>query len=433
MSERYVLAGLARAGAGWFGLVGRWANEGTIPAEFVKCVSPEELRARLGSGRPWSAIIVDAALPAVDRDLLDAAHRAGAAAIVVADSRVERDWSALGADATVSPRFDRTELIGALTRVARPVRRADDVATTHDTDADAPVAAGRLIAVTGGGGVGTSVLAMALARSLADDARYASAVLLADLALDADQAVLHDARDVVPGLPELVELHRSGEATTAALDSIVFAPDQRGYHLLLGLRRHRDWTGLRRRALEAAIDSLVRTYRFVVADTDADLEGEGTTGGADIEDRNALARVSVDRADVVVALGRPDLTGLHTMVRTVSGLVDFGIGAERILPVFNHAPRRPRDRAELSATLAGLVGRPAETMATPVYVTHRRRLEALLYDGLGPPAGMGDDIARACGALIDRIADTGGARGSAAEPELVAPGSLGSFADEGTL
>ena len=37
-------------------------------------------------------------------------------------------------------------------------------------------------------------------------------VVLADLALHADQAMLHDARDVIPGVLELVESHRSGDA-----------------------------------------------------------------------------------------------------------------------------------------------------------------------------------------------------------------------------
>ena len=51
-----------------------------------------------------------------------------------------------------------------------------------------------------------------------------------------------------------------------------------GYHLLLGLRRHRDWTAVRPHAFAAGLDGLRRAFRVVVADVDADLEGERTTG-----------------------------------------------------------------------------------------------------------------------------------------------------------
>ncbi|MST32488.1 hypothetical protein GHK86_07105, partial [Acidimicrobiaceae bacterium USS-CC1] len=74
-TERWVLLGLAPARAAWFGEVTRWSTSGALPAEFVKCLSAEEARARLGSGRPWSALVVDAAAPGFDRDLVDAAGR----------------------------------------------------------------------------------------------------------------------------------------------------------------------------------------------------------------------------------------------------------------------------------------------------------------------------------------------------------------------
>ncbi len=47
VTERYVLLGLAPARAAWFRSVGSWANSGALPAEFVKCLSAEEVAARL--------------------------------------------------------------------------------------------------------------------------------------------------------------------------------------------------------------------------------------------------------------------------------------------------------------------------------------------------------------------------------------------------
>ena len=60
------------------------------------------------------------------------------------------------------------------------------------------------------GGTGRSTVATALAQGLAGDPRNLDLVCLADLALHADQAMLHGATDVVPGVVELVEAHRTG-------------------------------------------------------------------------------------------------------------------------------------------------------------------------------------------------------------------------------
>ncbi|HEX7168895.1 MAG TPA: hypothetical protein VF230_18095, partial [Acidimicrobiales bacterium] len=74
---RYVVLGLALARSPWFRAVAQWANAASIPVEFVKCMSPVELRAHLASGRAFSALLVDGALPTLDRDLVDAAAEAG--------------------------------------------------------------------------------------------------------------------------------------------------------------------------------------------------------------------------------------------------------------------------------------------------------------------------------------------------------------------
>ncbi len=63
-SERFVVLGLAHARSAWFRDLGHWATSGAVPAEFVKCVSAEEVRARLASGRSFSVLVADAGLPA---------------------------------------------------------------------------------------------------------------------------------------------------------------------------------------------------------------------------------------------------------------------------------------------------------------------------------------------------------------------------------
>src|SRR5205085_12672149 len=73
--DRFVVLGVAPARAPWFRTVSQWANAASLPVEFLKCLSPEEVRARLASGQPFSALLADAGVPAVDRDLVSAATR----------------------------------------------------------------------------------------------------------------------------------------------------------------------------------------------------------------------------------------------------------------------------------------------------------------------------------------------------------------------
>jgi hypothetical protein len=426
-AERYVVLGLAPARSAWFRSVGLWANSGALPADFVRCISAEEVRARLASGRAFSALVADAGLPAVDRDLLAAAGAAGCAVLVVDDGRATRDWLELGAARVLQPTFGRDELVTALTSCAHPVRRGE--ADPSDLlSRPAPVAwRGSVAAVTGSGGTGVSTLAIALAQSLADDVRHGGMVLLADLRLRAEQAVLHDAGDVLPCVQELVEAHRSGQPTADDVRSLAFAVPERRYHVLLGLRRARHWPAIRPQAFEAAFDSLRRAWGVVVCDVDADLEGEDDAGSIDIEERNVMARTAVAQADVVFAVGLPELKGVHSLVRVIEELVGFGADAARIVPVVNRAPRSARARARLAAVVAELTSPFAGgRLMNPIHVPERSNVEADLHDGARLPPALGAPLAGALKAMLDRPR----AEPVAAEPEPVRPGTLGHWTEE---
>ena len=213
VSERFVILGLGQARSSWFTDLARMANSGGLPLELVKCVSHEEARVRLASGRAFSALLVDGGLPGVDRDLIDAARRAGVEVLVVDDPRVSRDWDALGATDVLPPSFAVADLLASLSALTQAIPRS--VAGTVLPASTPKLWSGGLIAVTGAGGTGVSTIAAALAQGLAARQGRPGAVLLADLALDADQGVLHHAPDVVPGLPELVEAHRAGSLTAS--------------------------------------------------------------------------------------------------------------------------------------------------------------------------------------------------------------------------
>ncbi len=438
--DRFVLLGLARVRTPWFGAVAQWATTAALPLDFVKVVSLEEARARLRSGRPFSALLVDGGLSVLDRDLVELACRHGCAVIAVDDGRSARPWRDLGVHAVLPPEFERQHLADALRAVARPIARGDGQALPTEPQPEPPGAwRGALVAVTGAGGVGRSTVALALAAGLAADPRDRGLVLLADLALHAQQALLHDAGDVVPGLPELVEAHRGGALGPAEVRSLCFAVPDRGYDLMLGLRRHRDWTALRPRAFDAARHSLRRAYRMVVADVDADVEGEPQCGSTDVEDRNLLARHTLADADLVLVVGLAGLAGAHSQLRVLRDVLELGVPGERIVPVVNRAPRSPRARAEAGATLARLLAAtaPAAVLAaSPVFLPERRRVADALRDNAPPAAALVRPVSGAVRGLLDRGRHpTGGPRppgeGVAAPvPVPVVPGSLGSWTEE---
>ena len=428
-SHRYAVLGLAGVRAVWFREVGRWSTAASIPVDFVKCVSPEELRARLVGGRAFSAVLVDAGTTGLDRDLIDATLETGAAVFVVSDGRNARDWTALGATAVLPEDFHRGELMDELARHGRPLDQAE-VVVSASNETPHTSWSGRLVAVTGGAGAGSSVMAMAVAQGLAADPRYTDLTLLADLALHADLAMLHDARDIVPGLQEMVDAHRTGTPGLADVRAMVFDTEARGYHLLLGLRRHRDWAFLRQRAVIATLDGLVRSYRMVVADVDADLEGEEETGSIDVEERNVLARATMQRADLVVAVGRSTMKGLHDLLRVTNDLVSFGVEPERILPVLNMAGRVGRGRAELTAALGELLAPVNPRIPTAIHVPERRRLEDVLRDNVALPQPITQPVSAAVAGALDHLGPRPGAEAEP-EPVAVAPGSLGHFFDDG--
>lgn len=438
--ERYVLLGLAQVGSAWFRATGRWSTDGTLPVELVKTVSVEEVRSRLRSGRAFSALLVDDAVPGLERDLFDLAAASGCAVVVVDAGRTSRSWVELGAAATLPPAFDAHALLQVLGQVARPIGAEGGVVAERLDPTSAPVddePPGRLVAVTGAGGTGASTVGMALAQHAAQH-HDAGAVLLADLALRADQALLHGTPDVVPGVQELAEAHRLGTPDAASVRSLTWQIATRGYDLLLGLRRPRDWTSLRPATVRATVASLRRTYALTVADVDADLDGERETGSLDVEERSALARTTVTAANLVVVVGDPHLKGVHSLLRVVHDVLDHGVEPARLLPLVNRAPRSPRARAEVARALAALgrgraarAGTGAERAGPPgpVFLGERRHLDLTLRDVARLPEAWLRPVGTAVLELLARTAGPTAATGT--EPVLLPAGSLGAWTDEG--
>lgn len=434
--DRHVVLGLARARSPWFAEVGRWATSGVLAIDFVKTVSVDQVRARLASGRPFSALLVDGGLPGLDRDLFEAAIERKVAVIVVADDEI-RDWGAIGAIAVVPSRFSVTDLTAVLAAHATPVDRLDRIPGTVPA---APLPTGfraQVVAVTGAGGTGASVIAAGVAQGLAADVAHAGTTLLADLALHADQGVLHDAGDVIPGLLELVERHRGGDPTADVVRSMTFDIVERRYRLLLGLRRHREWTALRPSAVRAAIDGLRRAFTLVVTDIDSDFEGETATGSVDVEDRNRLSRTALALSDAVVVVGAPGIAGIHGMLRVVRDCIDAGCAPAAVLPVINRAPRRGRGRAELVAAVTEFLSSALGEIAvlSPTLVPERAEVELALRDGTPLPAAVVDPVTAVVRRRLDSAYGPPPLATSQVDetPVPVAIGSLGDWLDEEQL
>lgn len=424
-STRYVVLGLARSRSAWLRAVARWATSGAVPIELVMCVSGAELAARLVEGRAVSAVLLDGTLADLDRDLLDLAARSSAAVFVVGGSRSGPDWRALGATAVLALDGERGDLgrevlLDALAEHASPVsRRGRDVVEPPSTE-PAPIGLRALVAaVCGPGGTGTSTVAAALALGLAATPRLGP-VVLADLALHAEQAMLHDVGDVAPGVQELVDAHRSRTPSEAAVRAVTFELAPGGPHLLLGLRRARQWSTIRPRAFEAAFESLCRSFDAVVCDVDADVEAGPVTG--ETADRCLFARVATGSADVVLAVGRAGTKGIHALGRVTADLVESGVPPGRVVPVVVGGPRSPAARAALAHAVAALAAAGSSGPLAPVLFLPSRRVDDAVRDGLPVPAPLPSLAAGACSAVLNRL---GPRVFPTTRPELVAPGSLG--------
>jgi cellulose biosynthesis protein BcsQ len=426
MSGRYVLLGLAHPRSAWFRDLAQWCNGGSLPAEFIKCLSPEEIYARLDSGRAVSAVVVDAGLSGIDRDLVSAVAGAGAATFVVDDSRIARDWLAVGAQAVFPPLVERAALLDALVTHAPLVDRVTEQPDTSGERA-APLLGGEVIAVCGSGGTGTSTAAIAIAQGCAATGR---SVVLCDLRLQAEQGMLHDVTDTGRGLQALVEAHRSGALDPTQVATLTWSVPQRGYDLLTGLRRARFWSTVRPVAFVAAFQSLRTAYDVVVCDVDPDVEREETGGSLDVEERTMMSRTALREASVVLAVGHPSVKGLHSLNRVLVDLADIGVDPGRTIPVFNQSPKAVSNRAAFNAALAELVAwrNGDQPLLTPVHIPYRD-IDTCIRSGDPLPTSVVDPLLSALTILRD--ANRSSARRRVSLVQRIRAGSLGVSTSEG--
>lgn len=424
VDERFVVLAVAGSRTRWVGQVARWATAALLPVELVTAMDVAEARAVLAAGRPCSALLVDADAVHLDADLLRLARSGAVATLAVEGAAPLPDVDALGCTERLPAGFGPQDLLDALRRCATPVGGAGRRALATRTAALRPAApSGPLLAVMGAGGAGSTTIAMALAQGLAGTGR--GEVVLVDGGRRADHAVLQDLDDVIPGLPELVELHRSDRPDPDDVRALLRSVSRRGYSALPGLRRPGDWAALRPAAVAAAMEGLRRAADVVVVDCDPDVEDEASTGSADVEERHALTRTMVRTSDLLVVVGRPGVAGTHRLVRHLQELANAGADPARVVPVVNLGPRSPARRAALNRALHRLaIAAGVEDHAVPVVHVPRAQQVESAHRVVDPlPRRVVDPVTGAATSLLARLGPRHHA--VAGEPDLVRPGSLG--------
>ena len=330
-SQRYVLLVLDNRVGSVVGLIRRAIAERGLVAEVVVCGSADEAVARLRAGRRFSAVLAHSS------DL-------GIEAVSAAARRLATPLIAVGADpGPCSP----ASLCLAVRTQTVAVRRADYAGAVGLTpnDAGSGYWRGHLVAVCGAGGAGTSVMAAALAGGLADQAS-GRRLLLADLALHSDQAMLHRVPDTTAGLLDLTALFRYRRPGVHQVRAIPV--DVGRYRLLTGLRRSTQWTAISPPTFDAALRGLVAAFEMVVAEVTGDFEGENEVGSIDTEERNHMARHAVREADVVVVVGGPGTAATRRLGLLIEAVCGLGVDPERIQPVVNRITAPPWERAQWS-------------------------------------------------------------------------------------
>lgn len=403
MNGRYVLIGVTSTRSPWFSDIARWTTSGVVAAEYTQAISIDEVRAVLGSGRKVSAVVVGATTHGLDREFVALASSLDVAVLVVVDRPDGHDWDSLGVCTVLAEGFAPDELRDALDRHARPIEpnatRTSAVSVAVDGEDDlAP-----LITVIGAGGSGVSTIAMALATGFAaghgTTGQEQTDTALADLTRSGDLAMYHDVGDVIPGLPELVEAHRGDTPDTSEVRRLLFDVPTRGYDLLLGQRRNRDSAAMAPLSTAAAIDGLRRSYATVVADVDATIDGEAETGSLDIELFNAAQRHAMTVASAVVVVSTPGMRGVRRLAVLLSSLDRFGVPASRVVPLWNHAPRRAPARAALTRLTAEL--NPMDgPVHPPLFARHVRLLEDVHHAVGSIPDALVSSPASAVRALV---------------------------------
>jgi MinD-like ATPase involved in chromosome partitioning or flagellar assembly len=239
-----------------------------------------------------------------------------------------RSWT--GSDLAASPAGGPPEAL----RGQGPARAGvgEDVAPGWAAGSGQP---GRIVAVWGPKGApGRTTIALNLA--------FEAAPLVGEaLLVDADTYGGSVAQSLgfvedYPGLAWAARLANRGDLDVPKLWQAARRAAPEGPRVLTGLPRAELWTEIRPATWEHLLGQFREAFPLTVLDVGFCLEEDEELLYDQVRfRRNAVARIAVEQADLVVAVARADPVGLHDFIRGWQAFQELGVGADRVRLVVN--------------------------------------------------------------------------------------------------
>jgi Flp pilus assembly CpaE family ATPase len=334
---RVVTAG---AGAAWESALVQACQAGQVAAQVVhRCYDLGDLLAVAAAGEAEAAVVA-AGTRWLDRDALARLAAAGMAVVGVApagDEASERRLRQLGL-LHVASDADPPEALVDRARAALVAEPAvdDEPPALDPVPARSDGDQRRVLAAVWGpkGAPGRTTVAVNLAF---EAAAAGGEVLLVDAdtyggAVAQTLGFLDDA----PGLAWAARLAGRGELDVLRLRQSVRRAAPGGPRVLPGLPRAELWTEIRPGTWEALLELFRVAFPVTVVDAGFCLEEDEELLYDQVRlRRNAVTRLAVERADLVVAVARADPVGLHAFIRGYQELRDLGVPAGRVRVVVN--------------------------------------------------------------------------------------------------
>ncbi len=308
-----------------------------------RCVDHGELLGTALRDRP-RAVVLDAALGWLDRDLVATLKGAGIEVVAVGSSRGPDDLGAVTVDAGIDA-AGLAHVLDALGPVAP--RREDSIPVTEGP--------GRLVVVWGGTGApGRTTVAVHLA---IESARRGASTLLVDgdgwaasvaqlLELDESPSVAQAARLAAHGWP------------TPLTDCLQPGPD--GLAVLVGLPRAELWPEVRPASWRAVLAAATGAFDTVIVDVASPIEEDEALVADRIPfRRNLMTTTALNCADAVLLVTSADPIGLRRGVIAHRLLTERAEpGAAELAVVLNRMPGNGRHAQDCSRSVESWVGAP---------------------------------------------------------------------------
>ena len=342
MKLRLVTAG---AGAAWESALVQACQAGQVPAQVVhRCYDLGDLLAVAAAGQAEAAVVA-AGTRWLDRDALARLEAAGLAVVGVApagDEASERRLRQLGLMQVASEGDPPDALVE---RAQAALAAEPGAAEPGEEEASPPPGQAvtqpesdtrHVLAAVWGpkGAPGRTTVAVNLAF---EAAAAGGEVLLVDAdtyggAVAQTLGFLDDA----PGLGWAARLAGRGELDVLRLWQSVRRAAPGGPRVLPGLPRAELWTEVRPGTWEAMLELFRTAFPVTVVDAGFCLEEDEELLYDQVRlRRNAVTRLAVEQADLVVAVARADPVGLHAFIRGYQDLRDLGVPAGRVRVLVN--------------------------------------------------------------------------------------------------